>query len=226
MIKGFTDRMFKLDGKKILGIKVETETSSERRVPIYPYFEETFKFIEMIEQERERRLYEPSYKDRLKILEKYKHAVKEEEDLDEYEKEERRLGRLIQLNHSPMRITIPEDKFQIILENHKKEDVVAREKTQELMDERDGVEEEIERLTKVKKGLDDDIKTNIKLIQKAKMLKYVLKDHGSSFDIGVTQEERFHGKDASEYIWAEMQLNRMGGRIETYKTIKDEGDEQ
>lgn len=224
MIKEFTDRISKLGGKKILGVKVETETSTDKRVPIYPYFKETFKFIEMIEQERKRRLYDPSFGDRLKILEKYKHAVKEEKDLDEYEKEERRLRRLIQLDHSPMRINIPEDKFQIILENHEKEDAIARRKTQVLMDERDKVEKEIKRLTKVKEGLDGDIKINIKLIKKAKMLKDVLKEHGNSFDIGVTADERYHNKGMSDYEWAEAGLNHSGGRIQTYKTIKDEED--
>lgn len=221
MIKEFTDRISKLGGKELLGVKVKTEKSSEKRVPIYPYFEETFKFIEMIEQERERRRYDPSFEERLELLKKYKGAIKDEADLDEYEAEERRLERLIKLQHGPMRITIPEDKYKIILENHAKEDEIVRDKTKSLMTERNEIRGEIERLTEIEEDLDQEVKTNIKLIKKANMIKKVLEDHGRSFDIGVTADDIANDKRESEYMWAEIALNHGGGKIQTYKTIKD-----
>ncbi len=224
MLKEFTERMSQLGGKKLFGVKVVTETNNEKRVPIHPFFKETFKVMDMLEREKERRLYEPSYEERLKMLQKYEGSIQSEEELEEYENEERRIKRLIRLGHSPMRITIPEDKYEVILDNYETENKEATAHQESLLEEKRKVDAEVEELLMKQANLNQEINTNRKLIGKAKVLKETLEHEGRSFDVGTTASERFAGKPPSYYEDAEHGLRQLGGSIETYKTIKNGDD--
>lgn len=224
MLKEFTERMSQLGGKKLFGIKVITETNKEERMPIYPFFKETFKVMELLERERERREYEPSYEDRLKILQKYEGTIQSEEELEEYENEERRIKRLIRLGHSPMRITIPKDKYEIILDNYETENKEATAHQESLLEEKRKVDSKIEELLLKQSNLNQEIETNFKLIGKAKMLKKFLEHKGRSFCIGRTVDERLSRHPQTYYELSEEGAFQLGHRIETYKTVMNGDD--
>lgn len=146
-----------LKTEKYEGIPIKKTIITKRKESISDFFTETFKVLDLLDREREKRKYTLDYKDQIEIYERYQKKSNNEDDDIYIENQLKELKKKIRYEGYVTNIRIPEDKIEIMLNNYFIEDRIAKQKESEVRKNMEEIENEINDLIRMKSLVEDEL---------------------------------------------------------------------